>query len=177
MRKLLDAQAEELFNATSTAVLSEPTNIEREYENFWDSLTVATVYAFVLGSGSVGGLSSDEKLFLESLLREQEGFYRQFGADIKVGKLSQAQIADRFRLYSQSLRQQYEKGRLWAYGKGQLVLPVYPGGVACYSSCKCYLNIRELDDRWEVRWMRTAKESCPDCVYYGAAWQPYVVYK
>lgn len=179
MRDILDVKSTEKFESVSATILSEPQSIERQYQDFWYWLTIATIDAFLVGSGGKPSLTPEAKIFLETALIEQAYYYKQFGQDILAGRLSLAQIADRFRLYAHSISGQYEKGRVWAYGKGRLVLPTVPraGGTACGTNCKCHLNIREFSNRWEVRWVRTAKESCTDCVYYGTAWQPYTVYK
>lgn len=175
MRKLLDAIAVELHQTTSDQVLSEPTSIEREYNTFWDTFVASMLSAYLLGLGGVGHFDDSAKVTFNDFLRDQLSYYTGFGQAILAGNLSLAQIADRFRLYAQANRRAYEQGRLAAYG-----LRLYPtpgNGTECGNNCKCWLNIREFRDRWEVRWVRTAKESCTDCIYYGTNWQPYTVYK
>lgn len=176
-RKLLDELAYSIDDATSTEILSDPTSLERNYTDFWSTFAAVMLQAYLLGIGGKVNLTDTAKEAFTQLLQEQKEYYVRFGTDLVAGKLSLAQISDRFRMYANANRSFYEQGRLFAYGGGQLVLPAYPGRVTCGGNCKCYLNIKDYSDRWEITWVRTAKESCDDCVYYGSAWQPLLVYK
>lgn len=178
VREILESLAEEVFN-NATSSIDEHT-VESTYKSFWPILISIMLDAYLLGIGGTENFDTDAKTFFDSLVMNQKGYYQNFGSSILGGNLTLAQIADRFRLYTQSIRKTYEQGRLWAYGKGQLQFPggVLPGyGTACGTNCKCHIQIIEKLDRWEISWIRTAKESCEDCVRYASQWNPYIVYK
>ena len=71
------------------------------------------------------------------MLADQYRYLDGFAAEIAEGKLSEAQIARRSEMYMNSSREAYERGQKRAM---------------------------EIAGLQEVIWIKTAKESCPDCI-------------
>lgn len=121
--------------------------------------------------GSIGGM-----------LKEQYGHLDGFLQDILDGKLSEAQIAARSKMYSSSAREAYERanGRAW----GDPPLPAFPGdgSTACLTMCACNWDIRSAEAeeermRWTCYWRLgfVKTEHCTDCIDRALSWGPLIV--
>jgi hypothetical protein len=132
---------------------------------------------YCLGRGGRNAMTPSDWGRVGNMLREQYKYLNDFAADIVAGKLSEAQIAARARLYMASSRQAFEKGK--TYGAGIPPLPAYPadGSTACKSNCACYWSIEEFPNEYRCVWTLTAAEHCPDCLERASKWAPYRIPK
>lgn len=115
------------------------------------------------GWGAVGGLLSGQYRYL-----------RGFAQDVAGGTMSEAQIAERTKLYLASATQAYERGK--ASGYAGLVLPCWPadGGTRCLARCKCHWDITEKALAWHAFYRTSAGETCEDCQGRARIYGPYI---
>lgn len=131
---------------------------------------------YIMGRGGLAAMTDEDWTAIERLSAEQWGYLRQFADDVGAGRLSEAQTLARARLYLESSRHAYERGRSAAFG---VSLPAYPcdGSSECKSRCKCHWQLVEDTDAGVVRatWKRSASESCRTCRQRGSQWAPLVI--
>jgi hypothetical protein len=132
---------------------------------------------YAMARGGRNNMTQSDWGRIGQMCREQYKYLRDFAADIVAGKLSEAQIAARAKLYMASSRQAFEKGK--TYGAGIPPLPAYPGdgSTACKSNCLCYWSIEEFPNEYRCTWTLTAAEHCPDCLERASKWAPYRIPK
>lgn len=132
-------------------------------------------YAF--GRGGVKQMDRADRRAVGRLVRSQDTYLKRFAEAIEADTLSPAQIANRAQMYLESATQAHEAGLVAAYAGLELSQKPGDGQTECKARCKCYLEISEDDAAWRVRWHRTARESCADCLRLGATWNPLVIAK
>lgn len=130
---------------------------------------------YVYGRGGLKAMTADDWAEVDRLATEQWAYVRGFAQDVADGRLSEAQIAARSKLYYGASRQSYERGRASAFG---VQLPAYPGqGSECQSSCKCHWQFAESDDEIRATWKLSSGESCRTCRRRASSWSPLVIAK
>lgn len=112
-----------------------------------------------------------------SQLKGQYQYLNNFGNEIAQNGFSPGYLKFRSGLYVNSARQAYERGKTEAFGIPSLGTYPGSGNTLCGTSCKCHIRIRDRKDHWEVYWVRTALESCSDCINYAIQWNPRIIYK
>ena len=131
----------------------------------------AAEYAY--GRGGLDAMTAADWRVVDEIAAEQWGYLRGFAEDVSAGRLSEAQIGARARLYAASARTSYERGRASAFG---VALPAYPGqGTDCGANCRCSWRIVEADDEYRCTWVRHATDSCETCRSRAARWAPLVI--
>jgi len=104
------------------------------------------VRQYLLGRGGRDQMTQADWGSIGGMLARQYRFLDRCATDVATGELSEAQIAARSELYLRSAKQAFEKA-----------------------------NGRARTSDTQVRWIKTAAESCSDCVDYAAMdWQPIV---
>lgn len=140
---------------------------------------IKTVYVdqYVLGKGGRNAMTQADWGAVGRMVRDQYQHAHEFARDIASGKLSEAQITSRARLYFGSSTQSFEQGRTASYGVP--TLPQYPadGRTICRSNCRCNWRIEETEDAWNCTWVVSAGEVCVDCQGNASRWNPLVVLK
>lgn len=142
------------------------------------NVKTAFVDEYVLGKGGRNAMTQSDWGTVGRMVKDQYQFAHQFARDIADGKLSQAQIEARSRLYFESATQAYERGRVASYGAP--TLPAYPGdsSTRCRANCKCNWSIEETETEWRCTWQLTpSAENCPDCQENARRWSPLVLSK
>lgn len=126
--------------------------------------------------GSIGGMLADQYRFLGPFARE-----------IEAGQLSEAQIAQRSRMYINSARE--AASRASARAHGWPVLPAHPGdgSTICLTNCACHWDGRRTDGSWDFNWIVDFEaEHCTSdevdaqrrprgCIERAALWDPLVI--
>ena len=171
--------------------------VEQWQEAMQESITNAYIRQYALGKGGVDQLTEDDYLIIATMVDGQFGYLSEFGAEIGRGQLSEAAIAARARMYTNSSRQAFYAGltagalvaaAIWARQNGRPVpdftLPAYPGDgrTRCLSNCKCVWRQvsvrREGGDEligYDFYWELGIAEHCPDCLANASRWNPYRV--
>lgn len=134
--------------------------------------TFSAQYAF--GRGGLNSMTDADWLAADDLVQAQRQYLRAFAEDIAAGRLSEAQITARARLYYGASTQAYERGRAAAFG---VSLPAHPadGSTPCKASCRCYWSLVDKGETVEATWKRTASESCSVCKDRARRWAPLVI--
>lgn len=110
-------------------------------------------------------------------IRQQYQYLQTFAESVAKGELTEGQIAARARMYVESSSQSFGQGHAAAMGAPDLPQQPGDGGTRCLSNCKCFWDIRELDDRWDCYWKLRPAEHCPDCIANATRWNPLTFYK
>lgn len=137
--------------------------------------TVNTVQ-MSLGRGGRNAMTDDDRTALAELIRGQHEYLRSFAEDIAAGRLSEAQISARSKLYYGSSTQAYERGRASAWGVRPPHVPG-DGSTECMSACRCFLIYVDKPDAVHVTWHTTSGESCATCKSRARTWSPLVISK
>lgn len=89
---------------------------------------------YALGRGGLNSMTDADWLAADDLVQAQRQFLRAFAEDIAAGRLSEAQISARAKLYHSASIQAYERGRAAAFG---VSLPAHPadGSTPCKANC------------------------------------------
>lgn len=137
---------------------------------------------YLLGIGGRAQMTPTDWGSIGGMLKEQYGHLDGFLQDILDGKLSEAQIAARSKMYSRSAREAYERanGRAW----GDPPLKYYPGdgSTICLTNCACNWDITSMEveeDRmrwtcyWRLGFVKT--EHCVDCIDRALSWAPLIL--
>lgn len=135
----------------------------------------AFVAEYSLGAGGRYMMGRQDYGRIGGLLGNQYRFLRSFAQDIADGKLSEAQIAERTKLYLASATQAYERGK--ASGYAGLVLPAFPADGSMPCRCRCAWRIDEKSLYWECTWVIRPGDSCSVCLDYATRWAPLIVAK
>lgn len=140
------------------------------------AVSSANTVQWAFGRGGRHAMTDDDLAALADLIRSQHQYLRAFAEDAAAGKLSEAQIAARSKLYYASSVQAYERGRAAAWN---VVPPHVPGdgSTPCGANCKCAISYRETDDTVELRWKLQSGESCSGCKRRARDWSPLVIAK
>jgi len=146
--------------------------------SFREALKNEYLDEYALGKGGFVNMTQADFGSVGGMLRNQYGYLDKFAQDIADGKLSEAQIRNRSRMYADSATQAFERGKTRAQGVPEL--PAYPGdgSTACGSNCKCAWLIVETETTFECTWkLDVSATHCEDCLERSQSWAPYVVLK
>lgn len=129
---------------------------------------------FAFGRGGINAMTDADWLAADELVQAQRVFLRGFAEDVAAGRLSEAQITARAKLYYGSSVQAFERGRASAFG---VSLPAYPadGSTPCKSACRCRWVLVDKGDEIHATWKRQAGEACSGCRNRASAWSPLVI--
>jgi hypothetical protein len=136
---------------------------------------------YLLGIGGRDQMTQADWGSIGGMLKEQYGYLDAFADDVAAGRLSEAQVRSRARMYVNSAREAYERANARAQSGGELVLPAYPGDgqTVCLTNCNCSWNIAEVYDEngvligWDCTWVvNHAAENCDDCLANEQKWAP-----
>jgi hypothetical protein len=131
---------------------------------------------FAFGRGGLNAMTADDYAAADALVESQRTYLRAFAEDVAAGKLSEAQIGARAKLYYGSSTQAYEHGRAAAFGVHPPHVPG-DGSTPCLSQCRCFLTYVDKPDEVHVTWHKTANESCSGCKGRASSWVPLVIAK
>lgn len=127
------------------------------------------------GRGGLNAMTPADWDRAAELVEAQRVYLRAFAEDIASGRLSEAQINARARLYYGASRGAYERGRASAFN---VRLPVHPGeNSPCGANCACHWSLRDAGETIEATWKRTASESCSVCKQRARDYAPLVIAK
>lgn len=160
-----------------TAQLADGDRTLRSWESeLWNRIKIAFDAEYLAGRGGRNAMEQADRTALARLRKIQREFLRGFADEIADGGLSEKQIAARAKLYINSSRQAFERGKARSHA---LRLPAYPadGSSECQANDRCYWRIEEKTDRWNCYWTLSIAEHCSTCKDRGVQWAPYVVYK
>ena len=144
--------------------------IKREYIN-----------QYLLGIGGRSQMTQEDWGRIGGMLKEQYGHLDKFYDQIVAGKLSEAQIAARSRMYSASAREAFERANGQAWGGPPL--PAYPGdgSTDCLTNCACSweiisVEVVEEETRWMCYWRLgfVKTEHCAACENAALEWNPLI---
>jgi len=145
--------------------------IKREYIN-----------QYLLGIGGRDQMTFEDWGRIGGMLKEQYGHLDKFYDQIVAGKLSDAQVGARSRMYSASAREAFERanGQAW----GDPPLPAYPGdGKVCagLTNCACSWEIVSVkvvkeETQWTCYWRLgfVKTEHCEACENAASEWNPLI---
>lgn len=100
---------------------------------------------------------------------------------MQLDQLHEAQIAARSKMYFNSAREAYERGKARALGAP--TMPAYPGdgSTACLTNCRCMWDYQQgtKDGQpvWNCYWNIQGPDdaNCVDCLDRHGKWHPLVV--
>lgn len=131
---------------------------------------------YAYGRGGLNAMTDADYTESHRLVEEQRVFLRAFAEDIAAGRLSEAQIGARAKLYYSSSVAAYEHGKSSSWGVRPPHVPG-DGSTSCGANCKCFLTYVEKPDEIHITWHRTAGESCAGCKERARRWSPLVISK
>lgn len=147
-------------------------NVQQWVYNMRQEIKRAYLGEYELGVGGRNMMTQADYGRVGGQLKRQYEYLNNFAKEIQDGKLSQAQIQMRSRMYIDGATQSYERAR--SASMGMPLLPAYPGDgqTICRSNCKCNWKIEKVDSGWECYWQLGIAEHCPDCVSNSQKWNP-----
>ena len=136
---------------------------------------------YLAGVGGVNNMSKKDYRILENSIKTQWEYFNKFEKQVKVAgasaetAMSQEQIGQRSELYMENTKKDFERAKVEA--RGMPNLPQYPGDgrTICGVNCKCFWDIKLVEDVWQARWTLTPAEHCPDCLRNSQRYNPYIV--
>lgn len=176
------AQRDQLIQAQNVYVdraagrlVSGKATLNQWITDFRVQLKVNYVQEYLLARGGKNAMTEADWKTIGDGLQKQYEYMNRLAEEIKAGKLSEAQIRMRMKMYFESSSAMYEKGN--AEAKGSPRLPQYPadGGTQCRVNCKCYWDIQPVEGGWNCFWRLGVAEHCPDCVELAGRWNPLFV--
>jgi len=139
------------------------------------------VNQYIAGRGGLAQMTQRDWGALGRMLRDQYGYLDGFAEDVAAGRVSEAQLRDRAKLYIDAAHEAFERGRAEAFGLP--TLPAYPadGQTSCITRCRCNWIIKPvLKDGvvigWSLTWRLEPKaKHCADCPSNAKIWGPLFV--
>ncbi|GIW59575.1 MAG: hypothetical protein KatS3mg087_0641 [Patescibacteria group bacterium] len=137
-------QEQNRLGAIADLLLTKKIRVSEWEQSVAKELKLGHINAYLLGRGGKNATTPRDWGLLGQKLKVEYGYLRGFSQEILDGKLSEAQIKARLRLYQDAYHKSYELARL----EGHI----------------------ENGWKWERR-RRNAKESCASCIgYEGRGW-------
>lgn len=137
---------------------------------------------YLSGKGGRANMTQSDWGRVGSMLVEQYKYLNRFADQIfggDTGSLSdrETQLTIRMTMYFRSAMESYGKALVKSYGMP--ALPQYPGDgkTECLTACRCHLEIEETKTAWQVRWVMSEAEHCPDCERLAGEWNPLIIKK
>lgn len=152
-------------------------NLQQWQAGMRQEICVNFVNEYMLGRGGRNNMTPGDWGRIGQRVQVQYRYLESFAAEISTGRLSDAQIAARARMYVEASSQAYERGN--AAARGAPDLPHYPGdgSTQCRSNCKCHWRITETETEWRCYWQISPVENCGDCLTRAGQWNPLVIAK
>lgn len=140
-------------------------------------IRVNFINEYMLGRGGRNAMTPADWGRIGQRVQVQYRYLDGFVNEIAAGRLSDAQIAARARMYVEASSQAFERATVAARGAPDL--PAYPGdgGTQCRSNCKCHWRITETETAWRAYWRISPVENCGDCLTRAGRWNPLVIEK
>ena len=135
-------EAERVASLTPTAEWANSVFVGEMPLDVWQQtmrqeLKTRYIQQYLAGRGGIGPMTQADYGSIGGMLADQYRYLDGFAREIAEGKLSEAQIAQRSEMYFNSSREAFERGQKRA---------------------------AEVAGLREVLWIKTAQESCPDCI-------------
>jgi len=150
-------------------------------DEFRHILTRSYYIQYSLAVGGRANMTQRDHGIIGAQLKKQYGFLENRLEAVVSGRYNTEQVGlltSHLNQYVSSSNQAYERGRSESFGMPRLSRYPGSGSTQCLSNCTCHLEIDELNDRWNVRWVLGATERhCSDCPSLAAAWSPLVIKK
>lgn len=133
------------------------------------------VAQYTFGRGGINAMTPADFGRIGRTLRQQYAYLDRFVIDLRQGTVSEAQAANRAKMYVDSGVKAFEQGHASAWGIATQ-LPTYPGDTCeGRSNCRCSWDIRETDAGVECTWRLGGNDPCGPCRQNAARYNPYVV--
>lgn len=167
--KSIASTTDELREAALTL---PPTEFEQLARRF---IKLEVIKQYTLGIGGRDGLSQIDYGVMGGVIADQYRYFDKMMAEYEAGNISPQEVARRIAMYVNSTREAFERAN--ARARGIPSLPDYPGSghTQCKTNCKCRIEYHFRKNMWEVYWIRSAAESCSDCIDYSNEWSPLIV--
>ena len=138
---------------------------------------------YLLGRGGLEQMEQADWGSVGGMIAEQ---YRPYLTNFagEVSGLSEGQILVRARMYINSAREAFERGKARSQGMPFGALPAYPadGQTVCLTEDRCSWEIETIRDaagniiRWDCYWrLDSAAQHCSSCLDNAATYSPFVV--
>lgn len=130
---------------------------------------------YLFGRGGLTAMAQADWVRLAEAVVFQDAFLRRFVADVLAGKLTDAEIAARSRLYAGAGVAAHAQGDEAVHDG--LRLPGYPadGGTDCLGMCRCWWQIEEDEAAYRATWRTEGDDRvCGGCRGRGRDWSPFV---
>lgn len=145
------------------------------------ALKTQYINQYVVGRGGLPQMTFRDWGIIGNMVKDQYHYLNGFAADIASGRLSEAQIQARARMYINAAHEAFERARTEAFGMPRL--PAYPGDgqTACLTNCRCNWIITEVQDKdgkttgWRATWRLNPADHCGDCPTNAEIWAPLFV--
>lgn len=171
LRDLLADDASEEMRRLMERLIAEEITVEQWIQYMRELIERVFGVQYTIGRGGPENMTDADWEAVAALILTQWEFLQNFAGEILDGTATG--LAARAAYYGQSSRLAFGWGQASARG---LDLPQVPGDcqTACCMNCKCYLVFdRQSATLVHVYWVRTAQESCPDCIRLEQEWNPY----
>lgn len=173
---VVDAAADEARDLAGKVVRGEITAAE-----FRDGMRVAIRNShganYIFGKGGVRSMTPSDWGRMGQSLREQYAYLEDFIRDIQGGIVSEAQAANRAKMYTDGGVKAFEMGQAATWGVAGTI-PEYPGeNCEGRSNCRCSWIIIETDTDIEATWKLGGEDPCGPCQSNAATYNPWVIPK
>jgi len=137
-----------------------------------EAIKAEYIQQYLLGRGGLENMTQQDWGSVGGMIADQYRYLDGFAVEVAAGNLSEAQIAMRARMYINSANEAYWRATQRA--KGWPTLPAYPGdGTSeCLTNCRCFWDVRAVEDYWEATWLLGEAEHCATCLERAAMWNP-----
>lgn len=145
------------------------------------------IMQYLEGRGGVSQMTPQDWGSIGGMLADQYRFLSPFAQEITAGQLSEAQIAQRSRMYINSAREAASRAN--ARARGWPDVPAHPGdgSTICLTNCACHWDGERTDGTWDFNWILDFDaEHCTSdeidaqgrprgCIERAALWDPLVI--
>jgi hypothetical protein len=178
-----DDEAQEKLNLLILTYQTRFRQLAAQWSNDPDRLLVELqtelyylhVAAAAIAVGGTSRLTGPDMTVIDRNFSTQQRHLLAFMSVIRPpSSFDQIAVENRASLYAGLAANTYS--RVFAQALGLPPLPAYPGdgSTACLQWCKCHWRIFKLEGNgnFDVYWIKTAMESCPQCIQRAAVWSP-----
>lgn len=177
LRDAFIGEQKQRMNSWATELSSGRITVQQWTLLMRDEIKTNHIAQYLLAHGGRDTMTQADWGRLGQTIRQQYGYLQNFAQQVANGDLTEAQIAARARMYVESSSQSFGQGHAAAMGAPDLPQQPGDGRTQCLSNCKCYWDIREMEDRWDCYWKLRPAEHCPDCIANASRWNPLTFYK
>lgn len=172
--QFLEQQKQSLVGLTRVYA-SETINFKTYRKQVVETLKQTYIDMYAIGKGGRNNMTQADWGKIGSMLKEQYKYLNPFMDQIEAGKLSEAQINARLKMYINSANEAFWK----AYASDiPLDLPAYPGdgSTSCRVNCQCEWDIQHIAGvGYDCYWRLGVAEHCDDCIDRSGKWNPYKI--